>query len=182
MTDGQGNTVYFSECIIIFTSNLGIFTRNDLGIREANVTEKMEYSEVQTKVRQAIENYFKLELGRPEILNRIGENIVVFDFIRPEVAEMVLDAQIKKIVFSLSSEKRIELTLGAKARATLLEKSLGNLSNGARGIGNIVESLLINPLSRYLFDNAIKGDEQIAINSIDAKNMPFSLDCTRGSL
>lgn len=182
MTDGQGNTVYFSECIIIFTSNLGIFTRNDMGIREANVTEKMEYSEVQTKVRQAIENYFKLELGRPEILNRIGENIVVFDFIRPEVAETILDAQIKKIVSNLSSEKRIELTVGTEARATLLEKSLDNLSNGARGIGNIVESLLINPLSRYLFDNAIKSDDRITINAIDAKNMPFSHDCTRGKL
>lgn len=182
MTDGQGNTVYFSECIIIFTSNLGIFTRNDMGIREANVNEKMEFNEVQIKVRQAIENYFKLELGRPEILNRIGENIVVFDFIRPEVAETILDAQIKKIVSNLSSEKRIKLTVSTEARATLLEKSLGNLSNGARGIGNIVESLLINPLSRYLFDNVIKGDDWITINAIDAKNVPFSLDCTRGNL
>ncbi|MDR1321082.1 MAG: AAA family ATPase [Gracilibacteraceae bacterium] len=179
MTDGQGNTVYFSECIIIFTSNLGIFTRSDAGIREANVTEKMEYSEVQAKVRLAIENYFKLELGRPEILNRIGENIVVFDFIRPAVAATILDAQIEKIISNLSGEKRIELTISEKARAVLLEKSLGNLANGARGIGNIVESLLINPLSRYLFDNAIKSDEQIRINSIDANNMPFSLNCTR---
>ncbi|WP_339316396.1 AAA family ATPase [Paenibacillus sp. FSL R10-2734] len=182
MTDGQGNTVYFSECIIIFTSNLGIFTRNELGVREANVTEKMEYNEVQAKVRQAIGNYFMLELGRPEILNRIGENVVVFDFIRPEVAETILDAQLRKIVTNLSSEKRIELSLREEARATLLEKSLGNLSNGARGIGNIVESLLINPLSRYLFDNAIKGDESITINSIDATNMPYSIDCTRGGI
>ncbi len=180
MTDGQGNTVYFSECIIVFTSNLGIYTHNEMGIREANVTEKMEYNQVQTKVRQAIENYFKLELGRPEILNRIGENIVVFDFIRPDVAELILDAQLKKIVNNLSSEKRLELIIDPVARATLLEKSLGNLSNGARGIGNIVESLLINPLSRYLFDNAIKGNEQITINAIDAVNIPFSLDCTRG--
>lgn len=45
----------------------------------------MKYEEVQKRVRQAIEDYFKLELGRPEILNRIGENIVVFDYIRPEV-------------------------------------------------------------------------------------------------
>lgn len=182
MTDGQGNTVYFSECIIIFTSNLGIFTRNEKGIREANVTEKIEYNEVQNRVRQAIENYFKLELGRPEILNRIGENIVVFDFIRPEVAETILDAQIKKIINNLSSEKRIKIDISETARTTLLEKALGNLSNGARGIGNIIESLLINPLSRYLFDNAIKGDERITINSIDVKNMPFSLDCTRGGL
>ncbi len=180
MTDGQGNTVYFSECIIIFTSNLGIYTLNDLGNREANVTERMDFSEVQTKVRLAVENYFKLELGRPEILNRIGENIVVFDFIRPDVAELILDAQINKIISNLSTEKRIELAVSTEARATLLEKSLGNLSNGARGIGNMVESLLINPLSRYLFDNAIKGDDRITINTIDAKNIPFSLDCTRG--
>jgi DNA polymerase III delta prime subunit len=182
MTDGQGNTVYFSECVIIFTSNLGIFTRGDARVREANVTENMAYDEVRAKVRLAIENYFKLELGRPEILNRIGENIVVFDFIRPETAETILDAQIEKIAGNLLSEKRIELTIGPAARATLLEKSLENLSNGARGIGNIVESLLINPLSRYLFDNAIKGDEHITIQSINAKNMLFSLDVRRTDL
>ena len=75
MTDGQGQTVYFSECIIIFTSNLGIYTRNAQGERIINVTQDMPYEEVAMKVRSAIEDYFKLELGRPEILNRIGENI-----------------------------------------------------------------------------------------------------------
>ena len=80
MTDGQGNTVYFSETIIIFTSNLGIFTMNENGQREANVTSDMPYQEMSVRVREAIEDYFKLQLGRPEILNRIGENIVVFDY------------------------------------------------------------------------------------------------------
>jgi hypothetical protein len=180
MTDGQGNTVYFSECIIIFTSNLGIFTRNAMGVREANVTPEMEYSKVQQRVRAAIENYFKLELGRPEILNRIGENIVVFDFIRPSVAETILDAQIGKVIKNLAAEKKIELVLSFNARKILLEKALGNLANGARGIGNIVESLLINPLSRYLFDHTITSDERITINSIDAGNMTYALNCTRG--
>jgi energy-coupling factor transporter ATP-binding protein EcfA2 len=183
MTDGQGNTVYFSETIIIFTSNLGIFTRNPVtGLREPNVTQDMEYPEVQKRVRAAIEDFFKLELGRPEILNRIGENIVVFDFIRPPVAEAILDSQIKKIMRYLASEKNIELTLSDRAKQTLLDESLGNLDNGARGIGNIVESLLINPMSRYLFDNSIKGDERIQIVSIDAVTMPFSLECLRESL
>ena len=70
MTDGQGNTVYFSETIIIFTSNLGIYVKDAFGNRQPNVTMDMEYTEVQTRVRSAIEDYFKLELGRPEILNR----------------------------------------------------------------------------------------------------------------
>jgi len=32
-----------------------------------------------------IGRHFKLILNRPEILNRIGENIIVFDFIRDEL-------------------------------------------------------------------------------------------------
>ena len=178
MTDGQGNTVYFSECIIIFTSNLGIFTRNTLGEREPNVTIDMEYEEVQIRVRKAIEDYFKLELGRPEILNRIGENIVVFDFIRPDVAKQILKAQVNKIVKNLLTEKRIELTLSDIAMGKLEEKALGNLANGGRGIGNIVESLLINPFSRYLFDEDIQGNVKITIDDIDAENMPYALTCT----
>ena len=179
MTDGQGNTVYFSECVIIFTSNLGIYTVKESGVREPNVTRDMDYSEVQKKVRQAIEDYFKLELGRPEILNRIGENIVVFDFIRPEIARMILDAQIEKIVRNLASEKNIELVVTDKAKSVLTEKALGNLDNGGRGIGNIVESLLINPLARYLFDEGVKGDAQIILQDIDAENIPYALSCVR---
>lgn len=178
MTDGQGNTVYFSECIIIFTSNLGIFTRNALGEREPNVTIDMKYEEVQKRVRQAIEDYFKLELGRPEILNRIGENIVVFDFIRPEVAKEILKAQVNKIIKNLMTEKRIDLSLSDIAMGKLEERALGNLANGGRGIGNIVESLLINPLSRYLFDEDIQGNVKITIDDIDAENMPYALTCT----
>ena len=178
MTDGQGNTVYFSECIIIFTSNLGIFTRNAYGEREPNVTIDMTYEEVQKRVRQAIEDYFKLELGRPEILNRIGENIVVFDFIRPEVAKEILKAQVNKIIKNLMTEKRIELTLSDIAMGKLEERALGNLANGGRGIGNIVESLLINPFSRYLFDEDIQGNVRITIDDIDAENMPYALTCT----
>ena len=177
MTDGQGNTVYFSECIIIFTSNLGIYTRNALGIREANVTPDMDYPEVQEKVRTAIEDYFKLELGRPEILNRIGENIVVFDFIRPEVAKEILDAQLTKIVNSLATEKGIELVIGNDAKYKLTEKALENLDNGGRGIGNIVESLLINPLARYMFDENIRENTRIYLHDIFTYRMPYELSC-----
>lgn len=177
MTDGQGNTVYFSECIIIFTSNLGIYTRDINGVRTENVNSSMDYATIQKKVRSAIEDYFKLELGRPEILNRIGENIVVFDYIRPDVAKLILESQVKKIIRNLASEKKITLEILDTAMATLLEESLQNLQNGARGIGNIVESMLINPLSRYLFDNHIGENTKLNIKSIDAEKTPTEMDC-----
>lgn len=180
MTDGQGSTVYFSETIIIFTSNLGIFTINENGQREANVTSDMPYQEMSARVRDAIEDYFKLQLGRPEILNRIGENIVVFDFIRPEVAKLILSSQVNKIVKNLSVEKHIELTISDDAMSALTEQALGNLANGGRGIGNVVENLLINPLSRYLFDNEIFDNTSVKIDDIDMTVNPPSLICAKG--
>ena len=179
MTDGQGNTVYFSESIIIFTSNLGIYTLDEFGNRHSNVNSDMPYDEVKTRVRTAVEDYFKLQLGRPEILNRIGENIVVFDFIRPDVAKLILTSQIEKISTNLALEKHILLSFSDKARETLSNESLNNLSNGGRGIGNVVENLLINPLSRYLFDNEIFENAEIVIDEIDTVSNPPSLKCTR---
>ena len=175
MTDGQGQTVYFSECIIIFTSNLGIYTRDAMGERTANVSMEMDYSEVSSRVLEAIEQYFKLELGRPEILNRIGENIVVFDFIRPDVGQMILNSQVAKIVNTVLSEKHIILNLSDEAKSTLSEAALSNLSNGGRGIGNIVESHLINPLARFMFDNDIYENAVINIDTMDTSASPVAL-------
>lgn len=180
MTDGQGNTVYFSETIIIFTSNLGIYETNRMGERVQKVNPEMPYEEVQANVRKGIEDYFKLQLGRPEILNRIGENIVVFDFIRPEVAKQILASQVDKIVKNVAADKNITIQISEAAMKTLEEKALGNLENGGRGIGNIVESLFINPLSRYMFDNEIFSDRTIVIEQINADKMPYSLVCSEG--
>lgn len=175
MTDGQGQTVYFSECIIIFTSNLGIYTRNAQGERVQNVSSDMAYEEVSSRIRSAIESYFKLELGRPEILNRIGENIVVFDYIREPIAKQILDAQIHKIKRTLLMEKNITLELTDSTQATLLNAAVSNLNNGGRGIGNIVESHLINPLARFLFDNSVFTDARVIIHNIDTAVSPVSL-------
>ena len=177
MTDGQGNTVYFSECIIIFTSNLGIYEINDYKERVQKVFPSMNYEEVQKNVRKGIEDYFKLYLGRPEILNRIGENIVVFDFIRDTVAEEILNAQIEKIENGLKASRNIDVTVLPEAKKTLKELAAGNLENGGRGIGNIVECAFINPLSRYLFDKDIKDNSKIVVTKINADSMPYSLEC-----
>lgn len=178
MTDGQGNTVYFSETIIIFTSNLGIYGLDRNGERIQKVTFSMSYEEVQKNVRQGIEDYFKLQLGRPEILNRIGENVVVFDFIRKEAADKILVAQIEKIVKNLLAEKNVEIIVTANAMNVLRDKAMTNLDNGGRGIGNIVESLFINPLSRYLFDNKAFNNKIVTINNINADTMPYTLECS----
>lgn len=178
MTDGQGNTVYFSECIIIFTSNLGIYEDDENGKKILKVSSKDDYETVQNKVRFGVENHFKTKLGRPEILNRIGENIVVFDFIRPNVANKILNSLIyNKIVPELEKNKKIKLTLSQETLTLLENEALNNLEQGGRGIGNVVESKLINPLARYIFDNDIKEGDSIHIKNIEITADHISIVC-----
>lgn len=179
MTDGQGNTVYFSETILIFTSNLGIYTKDALGNRRLNVSMDMDYPHLARRVRQAIEEYFKLELGRPELLNRIGENIVVFDFIRREAGEEILRSQVERVFQRLAEERDLRVELAHAAYAALRDAALADLSNGGRGIGNQVESLLINPLARWLFDQAVTGGAQVLVEACLTQANPPELRCRR---
>ncbi len=178
LTDGQGHTVYFSETIIIFTSNLGMYVKDELGRRHQNVTMDMDYAEVEKRLRQAIEDHFKLELGRPEILNRIGENIVIFDFIRQEAGQAILRSQVNKIVRRMEEQKRIRITITDEAYQQLADAALSDLSNGGRGVGNQVEALLINPLSRWLFDNGVTGNAEVTITAFNVSARPPRLECT----
>ncbi len=175
MTDGKGNTVYFTETVIIFTSNLG-FHRRDGADGRAAASPEMDYATLRSTIHGAIEEYFKLELGRPELLNRIGENIIVFDYIRPDTAAAILDAQVEKIAGRLWEDRSIRLVLYAGARETLLRAALQNLSNGGRGVGNIVESMLINPLSRFLFDNRVESGGRLTVRAIRSAGGNYVLD------
>jgi hypothetical protein len=155
LTSGRGDRVYFSEAFIVFTSNLGIYSDGAAGNRVQNVSPSEPFETVKAKVRAGIENHFKSVINRPELLNRIGENIIVFDFIRNNVAEQIFDQMIDALLRDVRA-LGFEVTISDSARAALLTLCLADLSNGGRGIRNQVEAHLVNPLSRALFD----GDAQ----------------------
>lgn len=151
LTSGRGDRVYFSEALIVFTSNLGIYKMNDSGERELNVSQQEPYEAVKQKVESEIERHFKFVLNRPEILNRMGENIIVFDFIREDIAGEIFQQMVANTLADLKSQE-LEVSLAPEAMTTLRALCLADLSNGGRGIRNQVEAHLLNPLARALFD------------------------------
>ena len=80
------------------------------------------------------------------------DNVIVFDYISKEVAKDILKLQVNKVINNFKLEKQINLSLKQEAFDTLYEKASLNLEDGGRGIGNAVETYLINPLSSYMFD------------------------------
>ncbi len=167
LTSGRGDRVYFSEALIVFTSNLGIYRQGEHGERVANVLSGEPFEQVQSKVHDEIDRHFKLVLNRPEILNRIGENIIVFDFIREEVAVQIFDQMVDATLADLQAQ-HLRVALAAPARNALRALCLKDLSNGGRGIRNQLEAHLLNPLARALFDQDAQPGQQFTIIAVDA--------------
>ena len=157
LTDGRGDTVYFSESVIVFTSNLGIFVEDQNGERIQNVSPEDPYEEVERKIRTAIEDHFKFRLSRPEILNRIGDNIIVFNFIGTESGRQILGGMMANVVARVKTEHKLDLVIAPVAMTKIDSWCLKDLSNGGRGIGNRLESVLVNPLSRALFQGEARA-------------------------
>ncbi|MCU7862147.1 MAG: AAA family ATPase, partial [Candidatus Thiodiazotropha sp. (ex Lucinoma kastoroae)] len=167
LTSGRGEKVYFSEAFVVFTSNLGIYKQLSNRSRVANVTTENSYEEVESQVKEEIGNYFKLVLNRPEILNRIGENVIVFDFIRQDVAKQIFHSMMDSILKGLSDNQKIGISLSLKVDSKLEELCLKDLSNGGRGIRNMIEAYFVNPLSRALFDEDASPGEAYTVSGLE---------------
>lgn len=168
ITSGKGERVYFSESLIIFTSNLGMHdvTPDD------DTFEKLD-----SRLRHAISQHFKEELKRPELLNRFGDNIVIFNFISLQDALDILAKNVRLIFDRVADVRGVRLSMlgfdgsGQPQQNTpysfLVEKCTANLREmGGRGIGSLLETYLINPLSRALWRVDLQHGEKGVIERI----------------
>jgi ATP-dependent Clp protease ATP-binding subunit ClpA len=170
LTSGRGERVYFSESLIIFTSNLGITRELPDGTRTLNVTPEEAPEVMRAKVRSEIERHFKFEISRPELLNRIGENIIIFDFIRSDSGREIFDAMTARILEDIQAEQGIGIDLDDSLRAKLAALCLADLSNGGRGVRNQLEAYFVNPLARGLFALNPQIGDRFRVNDVDVRS------------
>jgi ATP-dependent protease Clp ATPase subunit len=166
LTSGRGETVYFSESIIVFTSNLGMFEQLPDGTKRARVTPDMAFSEIELRIGAAIDDFFKYKINRPEILNRIGKNIVVFDFIRQKTAVKIFDRMLENVLFRLEDSYGVRIDFEEAALRRVRELVCADLSMGGRGVGSNMELILMNPLSRRLCELSDARDSRLYIRGI----------------
>ena len=245
LTDGKGETVSFTQSIIVFTSNLGITAdpvsdnqrvehqkaveENAAAISctiasitgEADETKKKKLidglvllyrqkaclqgltsdmkddylftecfkelgaadsteafnSFVSTLVKDRIEGYFN-NIGRREVLGRIGdENIIVFNFISPQVAVKLADKTVDKFVEYLKTEhdSELDLEITAAAREYIRKKAqeADVLNLGGRGIVSCVEKLISVPVGDFLFEQ--DGSKLSAVMDVSYDRLSVNL-------
>lgn len=143
LTDSKGETVYFSETIIIFTSNIGA----------AKISPDLEPNEAKKQFIEAVKQKF-YDIDRPELLNRIGDNIVAFNFIKDSnVFIQIAKAKFKPVVKFMKDRYKADLIFDDEDNAFMAISKEAGAANGGRGLLNIIESKIINKLSEFTFLN-----------------------------
>jgi ATP-dependent Clp protease ATP-binding subunit ClpA len=144
LTDGKGETVYFSETVIIFTSNIGAA---EIKLTEDAAAVKEQFL---AKVRQ----HFVEVAKRPELLNRIGDNIVPFNFIvGSDFLVAIARAKLAPLRERLKEKYRIvDLAFDDEEKALGAIAMTVDRQMGGRAVLNEIVKRIIDPLAQFLFE------------------------------
>jgi len=173
LTDSKGETVYFSESIIIFTSNLGASEVASSGTNE----------DVAQEFIKIVKNYFDNEIKRPEILGRIGySNIVPFNFIKDkEFSIKIAKSKLRPVQRAISEKYRIDLEFEDELKFINYILGGADSSKGGRDILNAINDKLLDELAMFMFENkqdlsSFKGAKILVKTTKDGLEFSFEND------
>jgi ATP-dependent Clp protease ATP-binding subunit ClpB len=150
LTDGQGRTVDFRNTLIIMTSNLG----SEFLV---NQPEGEDTSAVRDQVMGTVRAHF-----RPEFLNRVDE-IILFHRLQKSEMGKIVEIQFARLT-RLLEERKIVLTLDAKARDWLAEKGW-DPAYGARPLKRVIQRNVQDPLAEMILAGDVKDGDHVAISA-----------------
>jgi len=146
LTDGQGRTVNFRNCIIIMTSNVG-----------SQIIQEMED---QGRISDSIHSLLKGQF-KPEFLNRIDET-VIFNKLRESDVEKIVDIQLNELKERLQA-KSITLYISDEAKKEVGREGF-DPSFGARPLKRIIQRKIYDSIALKLLRGEIKEHTSIRVH------------------
>ena len=166
LTDGQGRTTDFRNCVIIMTSNAGARMLADTKPLGFTLGEAQEDKDRKNKVLAEIKNVF-----RPEFLNRIDE-ITVFDSLHYDELVEIIKNMLRDLRAKLA-ENGLTLEVSQEARE-LLVKEGSDTRYGARPLRRAVRKMLEDPVSDLYLAGMFKAGDTICASVGESGNIVFT--------
>ncbi len=149
LTDGQGRTVNFSNCVIIMTSNVGSALIKQMGSKTDRATR-----------HSAIMNELDRQF-RPEFLNRLDEIIVFHSLFREHIARIV-DMQLDKLSTMLA-ERHMTIAISDDAKMRLAELGWDPVY-GARPLKRALQTHVKDRLAMAILEGHISDGDHLWID------------------
>ena len=147
LTDGQGRTVDFKNCVIVMTSNLGSAKVQD---------HDGDYASMKELVMQSVSEHF-----RPEFINRV-DDIVVFHALQKEQLREIAKIQISILERRLATQD-IKLSVSEVALDKVAEAGFDPVY-GARPLKRAIQTLIENPMAQKLLSAEFAAGDVISVD------------------
>ena len=148
LTDGQGRTVDFRNCVIVMTSNLGSQRIQELG-------GEQNYDAMKASVMEVVSEHF-----RPEFINRI-DDAVVFHPLGREHIRAIVDIQLGYLHERLAG-RDMKIVLSEAARDRLAVSGFDPVY-GARPLKRAIQQQIENPLAQQILQGRFNPGDTIEV-------------------
>ena len=156
LTDSQGRTVDFRNCIVIMTSNIG-----SMHLLEGISADGTLKEGAREGVMEELRAHF-----RPEFLNRVDETVVFLPLRRDQIARIV-DLQVNRLRKRLE-DRKIRLELTVEARKFIADAGYDPVY-GARPLKRYVQQAVETPLAKELVGGKIRDGQCVTVDATDDK-------------
>ena len=174
LTDGQGRTVDFTNCVIIMTSNLGSnFLKGHMGKKLGfSSGEKEEKEESFEDIRKMIMDEVKRTF-RPEFINRIDE-IIVFHPLTPENLSEIVDLMLKKVAGKLE-RFHVSLNVSDEAKKVIIADGT-DVEYGARPLKRTIQKEMEDPISELILQDGLKDKKVLHVGKDEKGKLTFKAE------
>lgn len=152
LTDGQGRTVDFKNCVIVMTSNMG----SDM-IHEKSKTSK--YNEVKQALMATLTDFF-----RPEFINRIDETVVFHPLLLEQI-KAIASLQLDSLTTRMK-QQGYELRITDEALGAIAANGFDPVY-GARPLKRAIQEEIENRLAQKLLAGELKETEAVVVDYMD---------------
>lgn len=160
LTDSFGRNIDFKNVILIMTTNVGAHQiKNESGFGLPSAGDDQSFESMKERVYDEINKAF-----RPEFLNRLSEEPIIFRHLEKKDLEVVVDFELTKILARLA-ERGYTLELTEDAKKFLIKKGT-NLDYGARPLRRALENFVEDPLSEELLKGSFEGKNKIVVEAL----------------
>lgn len=171
LTDGQGRTVDFTNCVIIMTSNLGSnYLKGHVkkpGFSSDSDDKKDEdFESIKETILAEVKRTF-----RPEFINRIDE-IIVFHPLTEENLSAIVNLLLKDVEKKLE-HFNVSLEISDSAKKLLIKDGT-DIEYGARPLKRVIQKEIEDPVANLILEYGLEGKSVLQINTDDKNKLTFT--------
>lgn len=173
----EGKCVSFTGCLIICTIRLQGCCPTNLYNQKSEETVK-EYQNRERAAGEIIAQFFE-EQKNLDFSQLIRSNLIILRSIHHEAAVSILKSMIDRIIENIAARYHITITFSPDVSEQIELFCCQDIKRGGIGIGERLDNILVNPLSKIIIDGSFSPGEKVILTKISDTESGWEVTLSR---